>query len=410
MCQVLFYIPIYIFPNLPKGIPIYGYGFMLFLAFVACTVFASWRARREGIPKELLQDLAIWIFVCGILGARITFMIQYHVDITDFYKIWDGGLVFYGSAIGGVVGYFLAYFFFLRKHQISSWKIADIAAPCVAIGLGLGRVGCYLNGCCYGNVACPECPAVHFPIGSPATDALVNGGLQTKAGFTTFDDSVPVTVDRVEPGSPAYENGLRDGDVILKANDRKMLLVFAKENGKEVEHQFDDFSSYQKAVEQFNKDGVRVDKRVTPLTDYLYQDWPRGERWLQLKVRHRDETEETLPAFKPKTLGLNPTQLYETVSMALLFLLLMAYYPFRRHDGELFVIVMLCYSVHRFINEVLRNDTEFVNFNFFGLFRVETHMTLSQNGSILVFVAALVLGWWLWRKPVQYVAGKPVAA
>ena len=77
MRQVLFYIPIHIFPNLPDGLPIYGYGFMLFLAFVACIFLSSWLARKEGIPKEMLQDLAIWIFVCGILGARITFMIQY---------------------------------------------------------------------------------------------------------------------------------------------------------------------------------------------------------------------------------------------------------------------------------------------------------------------------------------------
>src|SRR5947209_19995603 len=143
MCQVLFHIPVYWFG--PEGIPIYGYGAMLFVAFVVCTWLGGRLAVREGIPKERLQDLAIWLFVSGIAGARITFMIQYHVPIYDFYKIWEGGLVFYGSAIGGVVGYLFFYLLVLRRQHISSWKLADIVAPCAALGLCLGRFGCLFN-------------------------------------------------------------------------------------------------------------------------------------------------------------------------------------------------------------------------------------------------------------------------
>jgi phosphatidylglycerol---prolipoprotein diacylglyceryl transferase len=157
MQQILFRIPII-------DLPIYGYGMMLFLAFFFCTWLASWLAKKEGIATQHIQDLGLWIFVCGILGARITYMLQYGVSWTEIYKIWDGGLVFYGSAIGGVVGYFGAYHFILRKYHISTWKMADIIAPCGALGLCLGRFGCLLNGCCYGNVACPDCPAISFPL------------------------------------------------------------------------------------------------------------------------------------------------------------------------------------------------------------------------------------------------------
>src|SRR5437868_15455551 len=107
MRQVLFHLPLHLV-GLPD-IPIYGYGAMLFVAFVFCTWLACRLAAREGIARERIQDLAIWLFVCGIAGARITFMIQYGVPVWQFFKIWDGGLVFYGSAIGGAVGYFLAY-------------------------------------------------------------------------------------------------------------------------------------------------------------------------------------------------------------------------------------------------------------------------------------------------------------
>src|SRR5262249_49798369 len=71
MQQVLFEIP---FPGVPDGIPIYGFGMMLFLAFVICTVLASRRAASEGIHPQHVQDMAIWMFVGGLAGARLTFL------------------------------------------------------------------------------------------------------------------------------------------------------------------------------------------------------------------------------------------------------------------------------------------------------------------------------------------------
>jgi prolipoprotein diacylglyceryltransferase len=416
MRQVLFHLPF-------RDLPIFGYGAMLFVAFVLCYFLAGWRARREGVPKELIYDVAFWLFVFGILGGRVTYMIQYGVPLKDFFKIWEGGLVFYGSAVGGLAGYVLAYYFVVRKynaaaeprHRVTTWKIADIIAPCAAVGLCLGRIGCYLNGCCYGNVACADCPAVHFPLSSPARHDLVGKGYQTAAGFTLKGSEAPTTiVDRVEPGSPAYKAGLRDGDKILKAdgeNLNKMKFVVLIEDDDDVKKkEFEDVSSYRKKdkyLEKLKKEGKSV-LVFDPLSYYLTQGWPRGKSDLTLTVRHNppkepedekdekaeEEAAEELPAFSPKTLGLHPTQLYESVSMAFVFLLLLAFSPFKRHDGEVMVLFMFCYSLHRFLNEILRKDTDPVAFG----------MTLSQIGSILVFLAALVMGWWLWRKPVQYPA------
>jgi prolipoprotein diacylglyceryltransferase len=406
MRQVLFHLPFI-------GWPIFGYGAMLFVAFVVCVFLGSWRARKVGVSPDRVMDMAIWVFVFGILGARITYMIQYHVPVSEFFFIWNGGLVFYGSFIGGVVGYFVAYVLVFKKYNLSNWKMADLVAPCLAVGLCLGRMGCYLNGCCYGNVASPDSLVArlgHFPLSSPARHALVAKGYQTAAGFTTKGDGVPVIVDRVEPGSPAYESGLRDGDLIRDANghDMSKIRVVVRQDGQLVEHDYDDRLSYQKAIDEFERKHTEiVDQQPRPLAHYLGSDWPLGKTDLQLtvrrEVRHRDgkvETvEKSLPAFEPVTIGLHPTQVYESISMLLVFLLLSAFYVFRRHDGEVMVLFMLCYAVHRFLNEILRNDTD----------PVLLGMTLSQNGSILLFLAALGLGWWLWRKPVQYVAGVPVA-
>src|SRR5205823_7505245 len=101
-----------------------------------------------------------------------------------------------------------------------------------------------------------------------------------------------------------------------------------------------------------------------------------------------------LPPISPRTLGLHPTQVYESISMILLVLVLLAYYGLRRRPGEVAVIFIFGYAVHRFLNEALRNDTSPVAFG----------LTLSQNGSILFFLLGLVLAWYLW------IAGRPASA
>jgi phosphatidylglycerol:prolipoprotein diacylglycerol transferase len=346
MRQVLFHDPFF-------GFPIYGFGVMLFITFLATTWTASRRAKQEGVAPEILQDMAMWVFIGRIIGARIVYMIQYGRPISEFFKIWEGGLVFYGSAIGGFAGYGLYYLLVIRKLGLSSWKLADIVAPTVAVGLFFGRIGCLLNGCCYGNVACAHCPAIHFFLSSPARHTLVESGYQTAAGFTVKEVSGPAVVGAVAHDSAAEANDLRPGDEIVAADDR-VITSF--------------------------KD----------LNDYLALQWPRGKNDLTLTVR-RQGKEITLSPFVPRTLGLHPTQIYESISMVFLFLLLTAFYPFRRHDGEVMVLFMLGYAIHRFLNEMLRNDTDPVAFG----------MTLSQNGSILFFAAGLLMLAWIWRKPVQ---------
>src|SRR5262249_52054804 len=111
MQQVLIRIP----PWSDDGLPVYGFGVMMVLALYASVWLAGRRAQKEGIAKETIWDLAIWLFFAGILGARLVYMIQYGVPLSSFLKIWEGGLVFYGSAIGGIVGYFLGYYFVFRK-------------------------------------------------------------------------------------------------------------------------------------------------------------------------------------------------------------------------------------------------------------------------------------------------------
>ena len=172
MQQILFHIPI-------VNIPVYGYGMMLFFAFIGCTWLARRLCKREGIDGAMIPDLAIWLFVAGIAGGRLVFVIQYWSSFPAYYwnsfgdnlpvkiiSLWDGGLVLYGALFGGLAGYFAFYQRYLKKQGVSHWKMLDIVAPCVALGIAFGRIGCLCTGCCYGNVACVTCPVapLHFPV------------------------------------------------------------------------------------------------------------------------------------------------------------------------------------------------------------------------------------------------------
>jgi prolipoprotein diacylglyceryltransferase len=360
MQQVLWRIPI--LQNwFPDGIPIYGFGMMLFLAFIACTWLGGCRAQRVGIAKEHIQDLAIWLFVGGLLGARITYLLQEQPRPTpvEFLKrlpqIWNGGIILYGSILGALAGYAGAWFFIFRKRHIPTLKLADVIAPSVALGLCLGRLGCFLNGCCYGQVACPDCavyPRVHFPLSAPAREALVEEGYQTAAGFTLAERQPGdgARVGQVVPGSPAADSGLRPGDLIVGA------------------------------------DGQDV-KSPEDLNAYLggLRNWPRGKTDLQLTVVHAGGERQELPPFSPRTLGLYPTQLYESVSMVLLLLLLLAYEPFRRAEGQVMALLMVGYAVHRYLNELLRDDPRPVGFE--------------RYASVFLFAAGLALWLWLQFRP-----------
>ena len=157
MWQVLFTIPVL------GGIKIFGYGTMLFLAFIASIKLAAWRARREGLDPEVVYDLSAWVFVGGLIGARLFYVIQYWGDrvhtIGDIFRIWEGGIVLYGSIIGGTTAFFL--YRLVRPFPLR--PLLDVIAPSLALGIAIGRLGCFLNGCCYGDL-CDQLPwGVSFP-------------------------------------------------------------------------------------------------------------------------------------------------------------------------------------------------------------------------------------------------------
>src|SRR5579871_6227670 len=125
MQQVLFNIPILKSTFPPDGIPIHGFGAMLFVAFVSVVLWGIIRSKKiAGMEATRFQDFAILMIISGLIGARILYMIQYANQFPDqsilglvgaFFKIWEGGIIFYGSALGGAIGYGFFYWFVMRR-------------------------------------------------------------------------------------------------------------------------------------------------------------------------------------------------------------------------------------------------------------------------------------------------------
>lgn len=131
---------------------IYSYGAMVAAAFLVGTLLLWRRARREGAPGDWVLDLAILSILAAIIGARVAFVFlnlpYYLAEPWQIFNLREGGLTLYGGLAGAV----LAGFWYLKRRGISPWCVADWLAPVLAVGIAIGRVGCLLNGCCYGRL------------------------------------------------------------------------------------------------------------------------------------------------------------------------------------------------------------------------------------------------------------------
>lgn len=144
------------------ALPIRSYGVMMAVSFVVGIWLARRRARAHGLSPDLIIDLAFVVIIASILGARATYVAvhwqHFSLDLAGIPRIWDGGLTQYGGIVLGMVAGVL----FFRRRGVDPWLGSDIATPSLALGIAIGRIGCFLNGCCFGK-PCSLPWAVTFP-------------------------------------------------------------------------------------------------------------------------------------------------------------------------------------------------------------------------------------------------------
>ncbi|MDD5086612.1 MAG: prolipoprotein diacylglyceryl transferase [Candidatus Nanoarchaeia archaeon] len=130
-------------------IKIYSWGFMAAIAFLVGMFFAAKEAERKNINKNKIYDIFTYIIIGAIIGSRIGHIIFNPGTIQSFldlFRIWEGGMSFQGGFIGAI----LFSFIYIRKNKMNFWKVADTITPSIPIAQAIGRIGCFLRGCCYG--------------------------------------------------------------------------------------------------------------------------------------------------------------------------------------------------------------------------------------------------------------------
>lgn len=132
-------------------ITIYSYGLMMALAIISGILIALYRGKKRGTSPEVITDISFYGVIGGIVGAKLFYIIisapYVFRNPEKIFEVLSSGFVVYGSIIGGV----LAGYIYCRKKKLNFFEKFDIIAPSLAFAQGVGRIGCFLAGCCYGR-------------------------------------------------------------------------------------------------------------------------------------------------------------------------------------------------------------------------------------------------------------------
>jgi phosphatidylglycerol---prolipoprotein diacylglyceryl transferase len=326
------------------------------LAVVSAVGLGFWRGLRLGLDPDKMFSLAFWMFVPGLVGARLFYVIQgwsaefypsfqrsFWSGVGAVLNVPDGGLVVFGCFAGAVAG-LLAFVWYRRLPLLA---ICDLVAPSLALAQGIGRIGCLMNGCCYGAI-CDQPWALTFPPKSPPyVDQLQHGQL---FGFALpADYAAPPRIESLDRHSPLAEAGAKAGEAITAIGGTPVATSGEAQSAL--------LDLYQKSQPMT----IRVD----------------GRSAVTLKLPER-------------SLAIHPTQIYSAIDGIVLCLLLLAYEPFRRRDGELFALLLTLHPISRFLLEMIRGDRVPV---------LGTGLRISQNLSVLFLVAAAMLWVYVLTRP-----------
>jgi len=417
----------------PEGLPIRGYGAMMLAAVLASIALAVHRARRRGWDADMIYSLAFWVFVPGIVGARAFYIIEYWsrdfapafdagiaAGIGSLLNVTRGGLVVFGSLIGAVVG--LVAFALVRRLPLPA--LCDLVVPSFALGQAIGRIGCLLNGCCFGG----ECDlpwAVTFPIDSPPYLAQLDRGLQfglllsaegssCAAGggcicCTSAPTNTPEAGGRSSRGPGAVGPPGAESDHGAAAASKRAAVADqtagvgraagadeaavadrAEESGLPVQ--------WIDADSPLARQGIAVGDRLQaingrplPTIDAaaeVFRFAAVNPRPLEFAFAGKPPVVVEPNPLPERSRPVHPAQLYSAIDALLLCLLLLAVEPYLKYDGQLFALGLGLHAVSRFLLEIIRVDESAV----FG-----TGLSISQNISLGMLAVALVLGVWFTR-------------
>jgi phosphatidylglycerol:prolipoprotein diacylglycerol transferase len=128
-----------------------SYGLMMAVAFVVGTFLGLREARRLGLDEDRVVNVILVTLVASVFGARMLYVLEHLPEFrrewTSVLALWQGGLTLYGGIAAGTFAGLVA----ARRMRLPVWITADALTPSLALGTMFGRIGCFLNGCCYGR-------------------------------------------------------------------------------------------------------------------------------------------------------------------------------------------------------------------------------------------------------------------
>lgn len=345
------------------GLPIRGYGVMVLLGMLSGIALTIRRGKQLGISADFIVGLGFAMMVGGVLGARAFYVYQKWDSefgilalkdrVVAIVKLNEGGLVIYGGIIGGLV----ALCWYCWRYRQSALAVADLIVPGFFVGLALGRIGCLLNGCCFGGVCTAALPAIQFPQGSaPYVEQLKSGKL---IGIEIIGHKGPAVIRTIKLRS-------------LASN------VLAAKSGEKF-----DGVLVEQILPAENEDPARTLKVAAQVT---------------IDGRSRALGPDELPQ---QSLSVHPSQIYASINALLLCMLVWAIQPLPLRDGVAFCIAVGLYALSRFLLELIRSDEG-------GQFG--TSLTIAQwislvSGTLAMAVLVVLLRLppsraWNWRKAV----------
>ncbi|MBN2059744.1 MAG: prolipoprotein diacylglyceryl transferase [Deltaproteobacteria bacterium] len=141
------------YPNLFSIGPltIHTYGVFVAMGFLSGILISIKMGKAMGITSQQVMDMGFVIILSGLIGSHLAYVFMnlsyYRGNPFDILKIWDGGLVF----SGGLIAVAATMFIYAKKKKLSVWRIGDLWSPAAALGQAIGRVGCFMAGCCFGR-------------------------------------------------------------------------------------------------------------------------------------------------------------------------------------------------------------------------------------------------------------------
>jgi len=279
------------------------------------------RGRSLGISSDFIVGLGFWMMLGGVVGARTFYVIQKWDEFSSYafgerlvaiIKLTEGGLVIYGGLIGGIVAG--SVYCVMNRKPVRAF--GDLIAPAFLIGYSFGRIGCLLNGCCFGGICTESLPTIQFPQGSgPYLVQLESGKLLgiELAKRQEGRDAWPATAARVDPASVADAAGIKAGDTITKIRPYQVP--------------YDSQTDPAAAPKVIAEVGV-AQSTITFLPEQL----------------------------PPRSLPVHPSQIYAALNAALLCWLIWCLQPWPRWDGMTFLVAILLYAISRFLLEGIRSD------------------------------------------------------